>query len=305
MFRNYLTIAIRNLQKQRVHSFINIAGLAIGMATALLIGLWITDETTFDHYHANHDRIAEVMLKQVIDRPMFGAPASKEHPLTGIGKALAPVTGPALARGYENVFQKTAWYMWPDNHLIAAGDKSLSRKGIWTEAAFPEILTFQMLAGTPASLKDPQTLLLAAATAKALFGNNDPIGKTVRLDNDQNFRVGGVYADLPFNTTFHDIQMLLPWENGSLTWLRTNTDWNNHGPRLLALLAGNTSFEQATARIRQVPTSHFTDHTEELLAYPFERLHLHGEFDHDSGTPVGGGIRFIWLFGTMTSPPNN
>src|SRR5580692_944063 len=99
MFRSYLRIAIRHLLRSKGSSFINIAGLAIGMATALLIGLWISDETSFDHYHANHNRIAQVMLKQVIDRPMFGAPASKEHPLTGIGEALAPVTGPALAKG--------------------------------------------------------------------------------------------------------------------------------------------------------------------------------------------------------------
>ena len=299
MLKSYLRIAVRLLAKNRTYSFINIAGLAIGMATALLIGLWIVDETSFDHYHANHDRIAEVMLKQVIDRPMFGANASKEHPITGIGKALAPVTGPALAKGYDDVFQKTAWYMWPENHLVTAGDKSLSRTAIWAEASFPDILTFHMLAGTSSSLKDPQTLLLAASTAKALFGNTDPIGKTVRLDNDQNFRVGGVYADLPFNTSFHDIQMLLPWENGSLTWLRTSTDWNNHGSKLLALLAGNTSFAQATTRIKNIPTPHFTDHTEELLAYPLERLHLHGDFDQESGAPVGGGIRFVWLFGTI------
>jgi putative ABC transport system permease protein len=299
MLKSYLRIALRLLARNRVYSFINIAGLAIGMATALLIGLWIADETSFDHSHANHARIAQVMLKQVIDRPMFGALASKEHPITSIGGALAPVTGPALAKGYDDIFKKAAWYTWPDKHLIAAGDKSLSRNAIWTEAAFPDILTFQMLAGTTASLKDPQTLLLAASTAKALFGKNDPIGKTVRLDNNQNFRIGGVYADLPFNTTFHDIQMLLPWENGSLAGLRTSTDWDNHGPRLLALLAGKTSFEQATARIRHIPTPHFTDHTEELLAYPLDRLHLHGEFDQGSGSPVGGGIRFVWLFGTI------
>ena len=299
MIRSYFRIAVRHLLRSKSSATINIAGLAIGMATALLLALWITDETTFDHYHANHAHIAEVMLKQATDHPMFGGHASKEHPQTSIGEALAPVTGPALAKGYDDVFQKTAWYTWPDNHLIATGDKSLSRTAIWAEASFPDILTFHMLAGTTASLKDPQTLLLSASTAKALFGNNDPIGKTIRLDNDQNFRVGGVYADLPFNSTFHDIQMLLSWKNGSLTSLRTSTDWNNHGPRLLALLAGNTSFAQATARIRNIPTPHFTDHTEELLAYPLDRLHLHGEFDQESGAPVGGGIRFVWLFGTI------
>jgi ABC-type antimicrobial peptide transport system permease subunit len=299
MIKSYLRIALRLLAKNRIYSFINIAGLAIGMATALLIGLWITDELTFDHYHTNHSRIAHVMLKQAADKPFLGGHATKEHPEVGIGLSLAPVSGRPLAEGYEDIFQKTAFYTWPDNHLLAGGDKSLERKGLWVQAAFPEILTFQMLAGTTASLNDPQTILLGASTADALFGKQDPIGQIVRLDNDQSFRVGGVYADLPLNTSFHDIQLLLSWNNKKMAWARTSTDWSNHGPRMIALLANQTSFDQATERIKSIPTSHFTDHIEELLAYPFDRFYLQGEFDHESGAANGGKIRFVWLFGTI------
>ena len=148
MLRSYIRIAWRHLKKNKAYSFINIAGLAIGMATALLIGLWITDESTFDHYHKAHSRIAGIMLKQIMDRPMFGGHASKDHPETAVGNALAPVTGSALAKGYDDIFEKTAWYTWPENHLLAAGDKSLSREAIWTQATFPDILTFQMLSGS-------------------------------------------------------------------------------------------------------------------------------------------------------------
>src|ERR1700743_769978 len=151
MLKSYLRIAIRLLAKNRTYSFINIAGLAIGMATALLIGLWITDELTFDHYHTNHDRIAQVMLKQAADKPFRGGHATKEHPEVGIGLSLAPVSGRPLASGYEDVFQKTAFYTWPDNHLLSAGDKSLQRQGLWAQGNFAGILTFRMLAGTTAS----------------------------------------------------------------------------------------------------------------------------------------------------------
>ncbi len=300
MLQSYFRIAWRHLTRNKAYSFINIAGLAIGMATALLIGLWITDETTFDHYHKNHTRIAEVMLKQIMDRPMFGGHASKDHPETSVGNALAPITGSALAKGYDDIFEKTAWYTWPDDHLLTAGDKSLSRQAIWTQATFPDILTLQMLSGSVAAFKDPQTLLLAASAAKALFGKTDPIGKTVRLDNNQNFHIGGVYADLPDNTSFHEIQMLLPWDNQSLTWLTRDKGWNMHGPRLLTLLTPGTTVDQATARIRLIPKPYFTDHIEELLAYPLDRLHLHDEFDKaNNGAPSGGRIRFLWLFGTI------
>jgi putative ABC transport system permease protein len=106
MFRNYLTIAIRNLQKQRVHSFINIAGLATGMAMALLIGLWIADEFSFDHYHSNHRRIVQVMVHQ----EMTGA--MRQRAIAGGYTAMAGYTistalGPALRTGYDDIFQKT------------------------------------------------------------------------------------------------------------------------------------------------------------------------------------------------------
>jgi putative ABC transport system permease protein len=294
MLKSYLRIAVRLLARNRVYSVINIAGLAIGMATALLIGLWITDELSFDHYHANHARIAQVMLKQAADKPFLGGHATKEHPEVGIGLSLAPVSGRPLANGYADVFEKTAFYTRPDNHLLAAGDKNFQRKG-----NFAQILTFRMLTGTTASLNDPQTILLGASTASALFGHHDPVGQLVRLDNDQSFRVGGVYSDLPFNTTFHDIQLLLSWNNKNIAWARESTDWSNHGPRMIALLADHTSFDQATARIKSIPASHFTDHIEELLAYPFDRLHLHDQFNHETGAPDGGLIRFVWLFGTI------
>src|ERR1700722_5635573 len=90
MLKNYFLLAWRHLVKNKGYSFINIAGLATGMAIALLIGLWIADETSFDHSHANHARIAQVMLRQVIDRPMSGAPASKEQPITRIRAPPAP-----------------------------------------------------------------------------------------------------------------------------------------------------------------------------------------------------------------------
>jgi putative ABC transport system permease protein len=299
MLKSYLRIALRLLAKNRTYSFINISGLAIGMATALLIGLWITDELSFDHYHANHTRIAQVMLKQAADKPMFGAPASKAHPNVGIGPSIAHVSGAALTKGYDDVFQKTAFYTWPGYHLLATGDKSLPRKGLSAQSTFPEILTLQMLAGTTASLNDPQTILLGANTASALFGAHNPIGQVVRLDNDQSFRVGGVYADPPLNTTIHDIQLMMSWNNKNNTGARESTDWNDHSVRMIALLTGNISFDQATARIKNIPKPFFTDHTEELLAYPFDRLHLHDQFDHETGEPTGGLIRFVWLFGTI------
>ncbi|HLX67284.1 MAG TPA: ABC transporter permease [Puia sp.] len=300
MLRSYFKIAWRHLARNRGYSFINIAGLGIGLAITLLIGLWIVDEFSFDHYHVNHRRIAEVMLVQRLTSPVMGTQASPEHPVTGVGQSISTVIGPILSKDYKYVFQKTALISYTGDHLIGFGDKALSRRGNWTQYIFPEIFGFHMLAGSTAALKDPSTLLLAESTARDLFGHADPMGKTVRLDNKQDYRVGGVFADLPFNTTFHETQFLLPWDDETNRYLNSNTNWDDHSAWMFGELADGVTFEQATARIRGVPTPHLSGWVEELMAYPLDRLHLHDQFDQDNnGIAAGGRIRFVWLFGTI------
>jgi len=106
MFRNYLTIAIRNLQKQRVHSSINIAGLATGMAMALLIGLWIADEFSFDYYHTNHRRIVQTMVRQEFTGAMRRRAIAAGYTAMA-GYTISTALGPALRNGYDDIFQKT------------------------------------------------------------------------------------------------------------------------------------------------------------------------------------------------------
>lgn len=300
MLKSYFIVAWRHLTRNRGYSIINIAGLGVGLAITLLIGLWIVDEFSFDHYSINHGRIAEVMLVQRLTTPVMGTQASPQHPVTGVGQSISTVIGPILNRDYKDVFQKTALITYSGDYLIGFGDKVLSRRGNWTQYSFPEIFGFRMLAGSTAALKDPSTLLLAESCARDLFGHVDPMGKTVRLDNKQDFRVGGVFADLPLNTTFHETQFLLPWDNKSNGYLNSNTHWDDHSAWMFGELTDGVSFEQATARIRKLPTPHVSGWVEELMAYPLDRLHLHDQFDQDNnGVAAGGRIRFVWLFGTI------
>jgi putative ABC transport system permease protein len=303
MFRNYFTIAIRNLQKHRAHSFINIAGLAAGMAIALLIGLWIADEFSFDHYHSNHRRIVQAMVRQ----EMTGA--MRQRAIAGGYSAMAGYTistalGPALRTGYDDIFEKTGMIAADGSSLLDVGDKAIAVEGEWAQYTIPEIFTFHMLAGSAIALKDPSTMLISQSTATALFGRTDPIGKTIRRNNNSVFFVGGVYEDLPENSTFYHTGILLPWENNEAAGLNKNTDWSNHSAALYALLAGNTTSEQATARIKDLPLhgafiqwKRDPDVKEYLMTYPLDRIHLHGDFSF--GVPDGGRIQFVWFFGII------
>ena len=299
MLRSYFHVAWRHLSGNKLYTVVNIAGLAIGMATALLVGLWINDEATFDHFASDHERVAEILLLQRISSSVMGHHATPEHPETYINTTVAPVSGKVLGHGYENIFEKTALVTWNSDHLISAGEKKLTRKACFAQSTLPEIFDFRMIAGTTASLKDPNTLLLSATTAKALFGAADPIGRTVRVDISEDLRIGGVYEDLPNNTSFFGTDFILSWNDRGIRWLATDNDWMNHGCRVFALLHPHITYAGATERIRYLPTSHINDWHEELLAYPNDRLHLHDPNEDFNGTYAVNHIKDLWLFGII------
>jgi len=296
MLKSYLISAWRNLRRNRGYAFINIAGLSAGLAITLLIGLWIADELSFDHYHTHHARIAEVMLVQgSADKSQN---QESEHPRVHVNSFISTVLGPTIRKGYEDVFTKSVMMSPPYWHLLGTsekdGNQSVSKQGPWAQASFSDIFSLHILAGSAASLNDPSHILLARSTAQALFGSANPIGKLVKLDNKTPFAVGGVFDDIPFNSTFHVVQFLLPWDHPNNRYLNANTDWNDHSGKMYVQLAGNTTADQATQRISTLMPNKPTQVHQEFMVYPFDRLHLHGEFK--DGTPSGGRIQFVWLF---------
>jgi putative ABC transport system permease protein len=285
MFRNYFLVAWRNLRRNKAHTSINIIGLALGMAIVLLIGLWIVDEISFDHYYPNHRRLAEVLLQQ---QPKGQAMYT--------GQTIATAIEPSIKSNYKDLFRREAVVSFPFDALIANGDKQFSRQMIWTYASMPEMFGFRMLSGSAASLVDPATVLLAHKTAMALFGDSDPVGKSVKLGNMFVWKVGGVFEDQPDNATFHEAQVLLPATSQNAAGLRSN-DWGNHNAWMFVELADHVTAEQATARVKNLPTSHIEGLLEELMIYPLDKLHLHADFN--AGRLTGGGIQYVWLFGLI------
>ena len=215
MIKNYFKIAWRNLLKSKVYSFINITGLATGMAVALLAGLWIWDELSFNANHENHARLAQVMLNQTSQGETY------------TDETIAMPLGDALKTEHAGDFKYVSLASWNNDHIVAAGNNKLPAAGRWVQPDFPVMFTLDMIKGNRDALKDPSSLLIAASFAKALFGNDDPINKTVKLDNRLDMKVAGVYEDLPHNSTFYDTKLLLPWDNTE-NWLNKQTSWSNH-----------------------------------------------------------------------------
>ena len=286
MIRNYLIIAWRHLKKKRAYTFINITGLATGMAIALLIGLWITDEFNFDHYGPNHGRIAKVLTTASLHDEYY------------TGDVVSMAMGPTLRNQYGDLFRKTALECDGSNHLFGFGDKVVSAPAIYAQEELPDMFGFRMVRGSVESAKDPTTALIDQSLANALFGKNDPIGQIIKADNQVVFRVGGVYEDLPHNTTFHGVRVVMPWYNAANNYHNQNMNWNDHNGYLYVELQPGVTDEQATKRIHLLPTPYFKAWREEAAVYSLDKYHLYSDFE--KGKPAHtGAIRFVWLFGII------
>lgn len=284
MIKNYFKIAWRNLRKNKVYSSLNIVGLAIGMAVALLIGLWIWDELSFNHYHRNHNRLAYVMSTQTYN---------------GVTETFPNIVVPLeneLRTKYAGDFKKLS-LTWNSTNILAAGDKKISASGKWAQPDLPEMLTLTMQKGTLESFKDPSTLLLSQSLATALFGNTDPLNKTVKVDNRMEMKVGGVYDDLPRNTTFNETKYLLPWYAKENRWNTQSTNWRNHGCELIVQINDNADFDKTSDKIREVINPNIKEFKDYTSLHPMDQWHLYSEFKN--GKVAGGPIQFVWLFGLI------
>jgi ABC-type antimicrobial peptide transport system permease subunit len=293
MFKSYLLLTLRQLRKNRGYTLINVAGLAIGMAVALVIGIWIAGEVAVDKSYPDRSRIVEIMQDQ---RPNGTPPGS---PITYRGMTVSSALEPFLENSYKDVFAETAMFEWPGDGLLSNGDKSISRQGSWAEYSFPAIFGYQFLSGNAESLRDPSTALISRSTAIALYGTEKALGKTFKYNNQLLFTVGGVYADMPQTSSLKDIDFFTPITNKSMDGLTHNTDFNIHSCRIFARLAGNTTAEAATARIKDLCTPFVKYSIETYTVFPFDQLYLHFDFDSVAGSGRIGFVRLIGIIGVF------
>ena len=284
MFKNYFHTALRNFLKSRLFSTINISGLSLGIAIALLIGVWIWDELSFDHYHLKHGSIAQVMENQQLTSGITTMDV-KPYPLAK-----------TLRDKYPDDFKYVAAFT-PGQDLIAVGNKKLTRTGAYADADFPEMMTLKMTEGSRAALDDPSSILLSNSLANAVFGGEDPMGKTIRLGDKYDLQVRGVYEDIPENSSFKDLAYVAP--AGLLfdsVWQKN--DWYTSGYSIYVQLSHGKDVKRASSEIAGILQEHNKSVIKPVLfLYPMDRWHLYSEFKE--GLAVGGNIQFCWMFGLI------
>jgi ABC-type antimicrobial peptide transport system permease subunit len=289
VFKNYLKIAWRNLIKSKVYSIINILGLAAGMAVAMLIAFWIWDEVTYNKSYPNHEQLAQVMTTFYNDDGKMET-----------GHAVCMPIGEELRSKYGSDFKNISMSSWNFGHVLVVGEKKITSSGLWVESNFPSMFSIKMQKGNINALSDPSTILINASLAKTLFGDADPINKMIRLDNNDNYKVAGVFEDFPHNTTLYDTKLLLPWKKYITTeqWLKdAATQWNNHSWQAFVQVADNINMNKETEKIKNVVQVHKnakTDGIEQAVLFPMDKWRLYSDFKN--GKAAGGRIQFVWLF---------
>jgi len=291
MFTNYLTIAWRNLIKNKALSFINIGGLAVGMAVVMLISLWILDEVSFDRYHYNYQHIAQV-LQNFTNNGEVKTSSRVPYPLAA-----------ELRKNYGSDFISVAMSTLPRDYILGLSDKKLTEQGVFMEAGGPDLFTLNMLKGRRDAIKDPTSVLISASTAKALFGNKDPMGKVLKLNNLQNLKVAGVYEDLPENTTLAGMAFIGCWDRFAADYRLSGMrdPWGNGIVSLYVQLADNADLEKISLKIRDATLRHLKPGSAKekpaFFLQPMRKWHLYSEFK--DGKNIGGKIQYVWLFGIV------
>ncbi len=291
MFKNYFKTAWRNLIKKKAFSFINIVGLSAGMAVAMLIGLWIWNEFSFNKEFKSYNSIAQVMQNQSLNNEY----QTQETLPIPVAEELRIKYG----SDFKHIILSTA----TQDHIFSFGDKKIVNKGNFIEPQAPKVFTMNMLAGSRNGLNNMHSVLLSSSLSKSLFGDKNAIGQTIMMDDTLPVKVSGVYKDFSENTSFSDIKFLAPWQLFATIDQETKNsahEWDDNGWKLYVQMADNTDFDKVSAKIKHIKAEHskfvkpIDQYKPALFLFPMSKWHLYSEFKN--GESVGGRIQYVKLF---------
>ncbi|QIP12929.1 FtsX-like permease family protein [Spirosoma aureum] len=297
MFRNYIKIAFRNLSKHKTFSFINITGVAVGLACFLLIALYVRDELSYDRYNANTDRIFRVT------RTFLSSEGTASLKLA----QAAPPFGPLIKQDFPDVEQVVRTL--DNNGLLRYGEHSFNEENMYlAEPNLFKVLSFQLVSGNPDhALVNPFSIMFSRPMAEKYFGKENPIGKTVRLNNQYDLTVTGVYEPLPAQAHFHpSFLMSFSTLNDPRFYgaegLRTN--WSNNSFNTYLLLKPGANPKRVEAAFPEFQNKHVpAEGGNKPSTWSVLNLQniadIHLRSHTDSELEATGDIKYIYLFSAI------
>ena len=287
MFKNYFKTAWRNLVNNKVYSALNILGLATGMSVALMIGLWVYYQFSYDRFLPNYEQAYSVKLK-ANNNGIINVTAATPLPLADAIKQNVP--------GIKYVSQPN----WIGGHLLMNGDKKIFQTGAVEDNNFLKIFQYPFLKGNSnTALQDAYSIVLTESTAKALFGNEDAMNKSVRFDDYHDLKVTGILKDIPANSTL-EFNFIVPFSYAvqNFSWVKENlSNWRNNSFETFVALEPNVSYAQVEPLLRDLEKKYNPEDYEvnkaEVIMQPLKDWHLYA--DYRNGV-AGGFIDYVRMF---------
>ena len=292
MIQNYFKIGWRNLIKNKGYSAINIGGLAVGMAVVLLIGLWIYDEVSYNKNHENYDTIALALMHKT------------ENEKTRTSRPMPYPLGNELRAKYSDDFKHVVMSSFYWDYVLSKDNNNLSKYGGFMEPDALRMLSLNMIYGDWDGLRKPNSIVISQSTARTFFGSENPVGKHMKIDDKLNTTVTGVFEDLPYNSEFHELEFIAPWElyTVSYPWVKEARDknlWGNNSYKLYVQIADGKTMASVTEAIKTVVQDNVSGNNKrslrELVLHPMKDWHLQSEWKN--GVNTGGFIQYVWIFG--------
>lgn len=282
MLKNYFTVGWRNIVRSKGYSFINVSGLAIGLAATILILLWVQNEISYDRFHANAGRI-----HQLYSRDMNNG---KVDVWGNTPALLAPELKQSYGEVEDAVRQRIVFF------LLKVGENRFNEAGAFADPGFLSMFSFPVLKGPVRALQDDFGIVLTRSMAVKLFGTVDCLGQTVLVNDHDNFKVSAVMEDLPRNTNF-EFGYLLPWNYMTRLGWDSNQSWAWTNAGTFVLLKDERSAASFNAKITDLVKRHVKEgdgSTREVFAHPLTKVYLYNRAEN--GSLTGGRIETIRMF---------
>lgn len=280
MIHNYLKTTFRNLWKNKGFTFLNIFGLGIGIACASLIFLWVEDEINFNNYFSNKENLYKIKDSQTYDGTTFTFDATPGPLAAGI-KTEIP--------GIKN----TARSSWGQQSLFSLGDKNLYERGMYVDSSFLKMFQLQFIQGNAGTaFQQLHSLVITEKMAHKFFGNDNAIGKSLKIDNNTSSVVTGVIKDLPESVSFQ-FEWLAPFKifENQNSWLQS---WRNNGVLTYVELEPGADTKAINRKLYNYVQSKAEDAEAKMSVYPMSRWRLYDSWK--DGKEVPGRIKYVNLF---------
>lgn len=277
MIKNYFTIAWRNLKKNRAFSAINVLGLAIGMASTMFIMLWVQDEMSWNKFQPHYQETWQVYA----NRNFNGEIVTETSVILPLGEALEKEV-PAV--------KYAAFSSYPETHVLGLEEKKLKKTGYRASSHYFNIFSWEFVSGNAATaLSRPDAIILTQSSARAFFGDTDPLNKILRLDNQFDVTVTGVIRDVPSNSSMN-FDFITPFNHDAAA----GQDWTNSYTSLFIRLDEKANPDLVTSQINEVYQRRTTNRNSTYFIHPMSKWRLYSDFK--DGKNTGGMIEYIRLF---------